>query len=419
MNEHDSENIAGRLLSAGFTKAESESEADIIIVNTCVVRKTAEQRAMGHLNHIKKQKIDRGALLGCAGCLSSIGGKKLSKLIPHLDFIITPQDIDSVVEIINRARNERYVSEFQEQDFFPDNVHNVRKENFRAWISIMKGCDNYCSYCIVPFTRGRERSRPEQEIISEIKTVVADGAREIVLLGQNVNSYGPDPGHSFPSLIRKVNSMPGDFWIRFMTSQPRDFTDDLVEAIASSDRVSRHIHLPLQSGSDRILSIMNRHYTLSDYRKIIALIREKLPGISITTDIIVGFPGETEEDFQETISAINEFRFDGFFGFIYSDRPGTKACDLPEKLSEEEKKKRLRHILDLQEPITAERLGSLVGTETTAIAERWSGKIEGQVFGHDYHHKVVLFKGQEEDFGKFVRVRITEAGKWALKAEKV
>ncbi|MDD5090586.1 MAG: tRNA (N6-isopentenyl adenosine(37)-C2)-methylthiotransferase MiaB [Candidatus Wallbacteria bacterium] len=421
MNEHDSENIAGRLAAAGFTPADSPENADVVLVNTCVVRKSAEERAFGQLTHLKRLKKNRETIIGCCGCLASLRGQDLLKIIPHIDFVLTTQDIDDVAVIVREAFNTRQAGQFEERAFIPDNRASLRKNTFRAWISIMKGCDNFCSYCIVPFTRGREISRPAKEILSEAASLVNDGVREIVLLGQNVNSYGLKPGGEicFAELLAAVAAIPGDFQVRYMTSQPLDFTPSIAEAVAASSKISRHFHLPMQSGSDRILSLMNRRYTVEGYEAIVSQIRDTVPGASVTTDIITGFPGETESDFSETIATVERIRFNGLFVFIYSDRSGTAAQKLPDKVPDQVKKARLQQLLSLQESITAEKHAELAGSITRVLAERMTGRAPGQIFGHDTHNRVVLFQGSKEQLGRFAQVRIKSAGHWALKGELV
>ena len=421
MNVHDSENIKEYLKSAGFELTSSEEEADIFILNTCMVRNTAEQRAIGRLNSFYRHKINRDVLIGCAGCMSSFYGHKLKEKIPQLDFIVTTQDIPDIVDIINIAMNKKVFRNYTDHKFIPDNRNSLRSNDFQAWVSIMKGCDNFCSYCIVPFTRGREHSRYMEDILEEIRYLINNGVKEIVLLGQNVNSFGKGlkEGVDFPTLLRKIEEIDGDFWVRFMTSHPKDFSFELVDVISNSKKLCNHIHLPLQSGSNRILDLMNRHYDLDLYRNIIKKIRSDIPDCSITTDIIVGFPGETEEDFQETLDAVKEFRYDGMFSFIYSDRTGTKAEKMKDKIDEKIKHERFQRLMKIQEINTQNAHRDYLGKITRVLVERTSGKVKGQLFGHDYHNKVILFNAEKELIGTFVNVKITEIGNWAMKGELI
>jgi tRNA-2-methylthio-N6-dimethylallyladenosine synthase len=421
MNVHDSENIKGFLSNAGYTFTDKEDEADIFILNTCMVRNTAEQRAIGRLNSFYKHKIDRNVIIGCAGCMSSAYGEALRKKIPHLDFVITTQDIPDIVEIINNAlEHKRIFRNFRDNKFIPDNRNAIRANKFQAWVSIMKGCDNFCSYCIVPYTRGREQSRELSDVLDEINYLVNNGVKEIVLLGQNVNSFGKglNDDSNFPRLLREINKINGDFWVRFMTSHPKDFSFELIDEIAKSDKLCNHIHLPLQSGSDRILKLMNRHYNMEKYDGIINKIKTSIPNCSITTDIIVGFPKETEEDFQLTLDAVKKFEYDGIFFFIYSDRTGTKAEKMENKIDDKIKHERFNRLMKLQEINTQKVHKGYMNKITKVLVERKSGKVEGQLFGHDYHNKVVLFDGDESLIGNFVNVKITEIGNWSLKGEK-
>lgn len=420
MNVHDSENIMGFLSDAGFEFTKVEEDADVFILNTCMVRNTAEQRAMGRLNSFYKYKIDRNVIIGCAGCMSSVYGEGLKKKIPHLDFVITTQDIPDIADIINSAfSKKRIFRNFQDNKFIPDNRNAMRRNKFQAWVSIMKGCDNFCSYCIVPYTRGREKSRELNDVLDEIRYLVENDVKEMVLLGQNVNSFGKGTVKStnFQELLREISNIEGDFWVRFMTSHPKDFSLELVDEIAKNDKFCNHIHLPLQSGSDRILSLMNRHYNIDSYEKIINRIKKKIPDCSITTDIIVGFPGETEEDFDKTLDAVKRFEYDGIFFFIYSDRTGTKSEKMDGKIDDKVKHERFNRLMKLQDENTKKAHKQYLNKTVKVLVERKSGKIKGQLFGHDYHNKVVLFDGKESLIGSFVNVRITEICNWSLKGE--
>lgn len=416
MNEHDSENLAGYLIDYGYQMTDDPEQAFAIIVNSCVVRTTAEERAMGQLNALKKIKNSTGVLIGCAGCMSSLYGKKLLKMIKHLDFVLTPQDIPDAGAILDNAAMKKTALEFSEKSFIPGNRNCT--VGFRQWVSIMKGCDNYCSYCIVPYTRGRELSAPVSDILENVSYAVNRGAKEIILLGQNVNSYGlnlKDPC-SFPELLKKVADLPGDFRIRFMTSHPKDFIPEIVNIMADNKKLCPHVHLPLQSGSDRILAMMNRHYNLSSYLRIIDHIREKLPVSSITTDIITGFPGETDDDFEKTLDTVKKVQFDGIYTFHYSDRKGTAASEMQDKIPVSVRKSRLSQLMSLQEEITADINLRAVGKTVTVLLEKATGR-SGQLMGHDEFSKVVCVPGEISMNGKMYQVRITGSGKWSLQGE--
>lgn len=421
MNEHDSENIIGYLTKAGYEQVEREELADIFIVVSCMVRKSAEDRAYGKLNYLKKYKKERDVIIGCGGCISSYNAKELLEKIPHIDFSFTTQDIPSIVDIINKVRNgKKSYYDYKERGFIPDNRIYGSFNRVKAWISIMKGCNNFCSYCIVPFTRGREVSRRLDDILGEVRYLIKNGVKDITLLGQNVNSYiDPDGKGEFLDLLKEIDKISGDYWIRFMTSHPKDFNVELVDYIADSKHLCPHIHLPLQSGSNRILEAMNRKYDIKHYSNIINRIREKFPDINLTTDIIVGFPGETDDDFFLTLSALERFRFDGIFSFIYSDRTGTKAYNFKDKVSINDKKKRFDQLLELQAKITEDRLKRFIGKKTIVLVERESGRKDGQLFGHDFYNKVVVFEGSKDYIGKMVKVRIVNVGKWVLKGELI
>ncbi|RMG72096.1 MAG: tRNA (N6-isopentenyl adenosine(37)-C2)-methylthiotransferase MiaB, partial [Nitrospirae bacterium] len=337
MNFHDSERVLGLLNERGYMQVEDPRDADLILFNTCSIREKAEQKFMstlGRLKHLKKRK--KSLKIGVLGCIAQQSGEKLREKAPYVDYVIGPQNINRVGEALEVDKG---VLTEDNPEIATSEMPVYRETTVTAWVNIMYGCNNFCSYCIVPYTRGRERSRPAENIIREIEDLVKRGYKEVTLLGQNVNSYRGNV--DFPGLLRLINRIEGLERIRFVTSHPKDLGDDLVEAMAECEKVCEHIHLPLQSGSDRVLKLMNRKYSFSQYMEKIRMLREAIPGIAITTDIIAGFPTETDDDHKATVNALKEIEFDGIFAFKYSKRPYTKAAKMDGHLLEEVKSERL------------------------------------------------------------------------------
>jgi tRNA-2-methylthio-N6-dimethylallyladenosine synthase len=421
MNVHDSEKIAGILSEAEMHEAGGTNDADIIVLNTCSIREKAEQKFFSELGRLRKMKKARpGLKIAVAGCIAQQEGERIFKRFPYVDYVFGPNNIDGLESWIkDRTEHRTQSTETRTQttalSFNPE-YHTkalpMRREGqVRAWVSIMYGCDNFCAYCVVPNTRGRERSRPPEDIISEVRSIAGEGFREITLLGQNVNSYGRscDKDIDFPDLLKRLHDIEGIERIRFVTSHPKDLSDSLIKSMAELPKVCEHIHLPLQSGSDRILELMNRKYTFSEYIKKVQMLRREIPDIAITTDIIVGFPGETEDDFNATTRALGEIEYDGIFAFKYSRRPGTRALELPGHLDEEVKSERLYKVLKLQESITAEKNLQLEGQTVEILVEGLSETDPQKMTGRTRTNKIVNYRGNPDDVGKLLNVTITKA----------
>lgn len=402
MNVHDSEKMAGILSREGYAPARDHKEADLIIFNTCSIREKAEQKFFSELGKLKSLKKSRPDLrVAVAGCVAQQMGEGLMKRAPHVDFILGPQNLHRIPDMEGRASRASALEDNPSLDM--EELPALRTERGRAWVSIMYGCDNFCSYCIVPFTRGRERSRPSESIIREIEGLASEGYKEVTLLGQNVNSYRSDT--DFPGLLRKIDAVEGIERVRFVTSHPKDFSDALVDAMAELPSLCEHIHLPLQSGSSRILGLMNRKYGFEEYAGKVDRLKERIPGIAITSDIISGFPTETEADHRATVRALEELCFDGIFAFRFSPRPGTRAETMEGQLPEEVKLERLREILALQDDITLRKNKPLEGTVQEVLVEGPSETDPARLCGRTRTNKIVNFSGSARE-GELVRVEI-------------
>ena len=419
MNARDSEKLCGILEKIGYVEA-PEDEADFIIFNTCTVRENANMRVYGRLGQLKpRKKKNPHMMIGLCGCMMQEPEvvEKLKTSYRYVDIIFGTHNIFKFAElIVTRFESQRMVIDiWKDTDKIVENLPNDRKYSFKSGVNIMFGCNNFCSYCIVPYVRGRERSRDPEAIISEIRQLVADGVVEVMLLGQNVNSYS----YGFPELLRRINSIEGEFRIRFMSSHPKDATNELIDTIMECDKVCKHLHLPVQSGSDRILKLMNRKYTVSDYMKIINYARSKSPEFSFTTDLIVGFPGETYDEFCETKNIIKLVKYDNIYSFVYSKRSGTKAAEFEDNISDKQKGLWLRELLLEQRDITSRWLSRFVGKIVTVLVEGEGRTAEGYLTGKNDENIIVEFKGGRELIGKFIQVRITKAMNWALEGELV
>ena len=421
MNERDSEIIYSMMLETGHTQASSYDDADIIIFNTCSVRKHAEDRVWGSLTQLGKAAAqDKGShpkIFGLVGCMAKAYKNDIFKKLPHVDFICAPSDIYDIPGLVEQviSGRRRVVSVSKDKRPVKKEKDNFREDTMRSWVNIGHGCDNFCSYCIVPFVRGREISRPKKDIVDEIKRLVDNGTKEVMLLGQNVNSYQSSAGNGFVELLEDVNKIDGLKRIRFMTSHPKDAGVALFKAIATLDKVCEHLHLPLQSGSDRILKSMNRGYTSSHYLKLIDKLRKLVPDCAITTDIIVGFPSETEDDFNCTRDIIKRIGFDSSFIFKYSPRPFTKASDMADDVSIDDKKIRNQVLLNLQDKTTKRKIKSLVGKQKEslgiAIAKRKplvAKNIPGTyIKGRTREGLQVVYKGNSSLIGEVLNVKIS------------
>jgi tRNA-2-methylthio-N6-dimethylallyladenosine synthase len=422
MNEHDSERMAGILEAQGFILAASPEEAEMVILNTCSIREKAEQKfysELGRLAHLRR-KGGNTVTIAVAGCIAQQEGKKLLSRTPSVDLVIGPSDIARLSEMVERVNDHDgpVVATGGDPDYHTKQMPAARSDGLKAWLSIMYGCDNFCTYCVVPHLRGRERSRPPQDIVNEVRELAAKGYREVTLLGQNVNSYGKglDPICSFPELLRQVQDVDGIVRVRFVTSHPRDLSDQLIGAIRDLPKVCESLHLPVQSGSDRVLASMNRRYRGAEYREKVRRLRNAVPDMTITTDIIVGFPGETDDDFADTLQLLGDIEYDNIFAFKYSERPHTKALDLPGHLANEVKDARLDAVFMLQKEITLRKNQRHVGTAQEVLVEGSSKKGDLRC-GRTRGNMVVNFPGPADLRGSLVEVRITAAGPNSLSGE--
>ena len=416
MNVHDSEIMTGILEEQGYSRTDSPSNADLVIFNTCSIRQKAEQKFYSELGRMKSlKKIRPWMKIAVAGCIAQQEGKNILKRAPHVDFIVGTQNIHTLKNI-SSATFER-VAVHGNPDIATTELPIKRNDGIRAWITIMYGCDNFCSYCVVPYTRGREQSRPSENIYSEVSELAGKGFKEITLLGQNVNSYLSDT--DFPGLLRKLDRLGGMARIRFVTSHPKDLSDDLIRAMSELPTVCNHIHLPLQSGSSTVLKRMNRGYSFSDYMKKITCMRKEIPGIAITTDIIAGFPGETDEDHQLTVSALKQIEFDGIFAFKYSPRPFTQAAEMDGHVQDSLKSDRLNEILTLQDGITFQKNKSLVGTVQEILIEGESETNSEKLTGRTRSNKIVTIPKACSRKGAIIDVEITKSRRHSLEGAPV
>lgn len=423
-NVNDTERIRGMLDKAGFGFTDDAKEADLVIYNTCAVRENAEQRVFGRLGilkHIKETKPE--LIVAVCGCMVQQEHicEKIKKVHDHVDLIFGTHALYRMPELLYRTitENETVVDITNSDGAICEDVPILRDRAEKAWVSIMYGCNNFCTYCIVPYVRGRERSRKPEDILNEIKGLVANGTTEISLLGQNVNSYGKDLDTEidFADLLRMVNDIEGVERIRFMTSHPKDLSDKLIYTIRDCDKICKQLHLPLQSGSDKILKDMNRHYTKEQYLAIVEKLKKEIPGITLTTDIIVGFPTETTPDFRETLEVLKSVRYDNIFSFIYSRREGTPAAKLDFALSDEEIHKNFEEMLEVQNQICLEKNLEYKDKIETVLVEDASDTEPTILTGRNDGGKLVTFAGDASLKGKYVKVKITKPKQWSLEGE--
>lgn len=424
MNVHDSEKLAGMLEKRGYVPAASLLSADVIVFNTCCVREHAEDKVFGNVGALRTLKQERPeVLIAVCGCMMQQEGmaQTLIKKFPFVNLVFGTHNLAQFEEMLSDAelQDKPFIRICREADKVTEGLPVRRGREVTAFTNVMYGCDNYCSYCIVPYVRGRERSREAQAILDEVKGLAESGCLEVMLLGQNVNSYGKtlDPPVSFAELLRRVAAIDGIRRVRFMTSHPKDLTEDIVYAMRDCPTVCKHIHLPVQSGSNRILERMNRRYTRERYMEIVDLFRREVPGIAITTDIIVGFPGETEEDFEDTLNLVRRVQFDAAFTFKYSIRTGTKAATMPDKVNETVKKERLQRLMDLQTEVGYRRNLEYVGREVEVLFDA-EGK-NGIATGRTDTNKLVKAPAADGLIGTIRRVRIREAKPWSLKGDMI
>ena len=426
MNAHDSEKLAGMLQEMGMTEAESRETADFVIFNTCCVRDNAQRRALGNVTWLKELKKTRPEMMvAVCGCMMQQKGmgEQILRQYPFVDVAFGTHNLYRFAQLMLQAvKNRRRVVEVIQEDegSIPENLPVRRSSPHHAYITIMYGCNNFCSYCIVPYVRGRERSRASARIIEEARQLKEEGVKEIMLLGQNVNSYGLDvEGElSFAQLLAKLDEV-GIERIRFMTSHPKDISDELIDVIAKSKHICHALHLPVQHGSSRVLASMNRKYTREQYLARVAEIRAKIPDMSLTTDLIVGYPGETEEEFEETCSLVGEVGYDSAFTFIYSPRIGTRAADMPDQIPEEVSSRRIQKLIAIQKENTRRNYAGYIGQVHSVLVEEASKRDEHQTAGKDEYNITVNFPGSKDLIGRIVRVRITSAGESTLRGEMI
>lgn len=422
-NVADGERLQGMLRDIGYDFTNTAEDADLVLYNTCAIREHAEDRVFGNvgaLKPIKKQKPNLIiALCGCMMQQQSVADK-IKNSYSFVDLVFGTHNIHKLPEFIYRrlSSGKRVIDITNSDGVIAEGLPLKRDGSFKAWIPIMYGCNNFCSYCIVPYVRGRERSRDFDDVITEVKHVVSQGYKEITLLGQNVNSYNKDleKDKQFPALLKAISEIEGDFIIRFMTSHPRDCTKELLDVMASSDKIAKHLHLPFQSGNDRVLKEMNRHYDREKYLSLIDYAYSVMPELSITSDVIVGFPGETYEEFQDTLSLIEQVKYTSLFTFIFSPRPGTKAYDMPDPISREEKGKWFKQLTDLQESIAAKRTASMLGKTYRVLVEE-KAKDEGMLSGRTQGNVIIEFSGDESLIGSFINVTVTNPRTWIVYGE--
>lgn len=423
LNTSDGEKIKGLLGEMGCSFTNDEKEADIIILNTCAVRENAEDRVFGIVGSMKKLKeLKPSLIMGISGCMTAQShiAEKIKKSYPQIDFVMGTSAINSLPQLLSDCLDGKsFSADISEYDDFSETAPQIRESTFKASVPIMFGCDNFCTYCIVPYVRGRERSRKPDDIISEVRQLVNDGYKEIMLLGQNVNSYGNDLGGemSFPQLLRKLNEIDGDFIIRFMSSHPKDASKELIDTIFECEKVAKHLHLPVQSGSNDVLERMNRRYTAEKYLETVDYIRSKDSGFSLTTDLIVGFPNESDEDFEATLDIIKRVKYDNIYSFIYSKRSGTVAAEMEDFTDEKTKGQRMRRLLEIQREITTESYRRFVGRTMRVLADGVSSKREGYLTGKSNEFIIVEFEGDSSLIGQFVDVEITDSMNWAIRGK--
>ena len=424
MNAHDSEKLAGMLTEMGMTEAPRE-EADFVLHNTCCIRDNAERKALGNVIWLKELKKERpDMLIGVCGCMVQEQGKaeSIRRQYPFIDIAFGTGTLHKLPELLYEAveRGTRMIEVDEEQNTIAEGVPVRRASPWQSYVTVMYGCNNYCTYCIVPYVRGRERSRQPDDIVREVEDLVEAGVQEVMLLGQNVNSYGrvPETGLDFAGLLRRV-SETGIPRIRFMTSHPKDLSDALIEEIGRNPRVMGHFHLPAQSGNDRILQAMNRHYTVAQYMERAEKLRQARPDIGLTTDLIVGFPGETEAEFRDTLALVEKMHFDSAFTFIYSPRVGTKAAELPDQVPADVSTDRITRLIAAQDCETEQVLNSMVGQTVNVLVTDTSRRDASMLTGKCERNISVNFIGKPEDMGRIVPVTVTAASRTTLKGTAV
>ena len=425
-NEADSEKLRGYLALMGYGFTQDEFQADVIVVNTCAVREHAEMRVLGNvgaLNHSKKARP--GQIIAVCGCMvqQEHMAQKLKQSYPVVDLVFGPHELWRFPELLEQVmtKHKRVFATEKNDGVVAEGIPNERDSGVKAWLSIMYGCNNFCSYCVVPYVRGRERSRRPEDVVAEARELVAAGYKEITLLGQNVNSYGKDLGLDvdFSDLIRMINDIPGEFLIRFMTSHPKDATEKLFKTMAECEKCAHQLHLPVQAGNDRILKVMNRGYTSEKYLAQVALARKYMPDLVLTTDIIVGFPNESEEEFEDTIKLVEQVRYDAMFTFIYSKRVGTPAASMPDPYTREDKQRHFDRLMEVSNRISAEKHREYEGKTLRVLVDGETGREEYNLSSRTNGGRLVHLKGDKTLIGRYIDVKITASNTWALYGEVV
>lgn len=421
LNENDSEKLIGIMEEMGYSKSEDIKNADLYVINTCCVRENAEEKLFGKLGELKKIKENKNIIIAIGGCMMQEEHitEKIKKSYPFVDVVFGTHTLHKFPEDLYIAitKNKKVKDVIDIDGEIYEGLPVKRSSNKQASVIIMYGCNNFCSYCIVPYVRGRERSRKPEDILNEIKELAKEGYREITLLGQNVNSYKGGENYNFANLLEDVDKIEGIEVIRFVSPHPKDFTDDVIDVISKSKKISRLIHVPLQSGSTNVLKEMNRKYTKEQYLDLIKRIRNKIPDVVFSTDIIVGFPGETEEDFEDTIDVVKQVNFEQIFMFIYSRRVGTRADKMKNQIPEEIKHKRFDRLKQVFEKSVEENNKKYVGTTQKILVEGHSKNNQNMLTGRTDTNKVVVFEGPEELIGKIINIKIVSEHKWYLKGE--
>jgi len=421
MNENDSERIAGILKSCGARASNSPEESDLVIVNTCAVRKKSEEKLYSYLGRLASLKEKKKITIGVVGCVAQLYKSELLERRPFIDFVLGPDNYNQLREVVLSSEQEKFISTRSSLEFQEIPYHLLCRESaVSSYVTIMEGCNNFCSYCIVPFVRGREKFRPMKNILDEVQYLADNGYKEVQLLGQNVNSYrDPETGIDFSKLLTEVNRIERIEWIRFITSHPKNFKEKIAAAMKEAKKVCHQLHLPIQSGSSSVLKRMNRGYTREEYLEKISILRKLMPDISLSTDIIVGFPGETEEEFQETLSLLREVRYTNIFSFRYSPRPLTAASEEKDTVSFEEKKRRLSLVQQLQKELQLELNKSMVGRVMKVLCLGKSKKDSSLFSGRNKGFQIVNFRSKDDVVGRFAAVRITSFGPYSLIGEEI
>ena len=422
MNVHESEKMAGILESMGYTLAESDQVADVVVFNTCAVRESAEQKIFGNIGMLKNIKAKNpNMIIAVCGCMSQQKGypELILKKYPYVDIIFGTHNISKLKEFILKKQKQKHVVEIVENEDIKarDNMIPTRTSGTNAWVNINYGCNNFCTYCIVPYVRGREVSRPLQDIVEEVCSLLGQGYKQITLLGQNVNSYGndfEDKNINFANLLKEIDKLPYKFRLRFMSSHPKDLSEEVIKVMAESKNICHYLHLPVQSGSNRILKLMNRNYTVEKYMSQIEMCRKYMPDIEFSSDLIVGFPGETEEDFEGTLKLVKKVKYQQLFTFIYSKRKGTPAEKMPNQVDTLVKKQRLSRLIETEREVASKISKKYIGKSLEVLVEGIHPKKKGYLIGSTDFGKTISFEGTEDLLGDFVKVKVEKSNNTTL-----